>query len=464
MDLQRHRCGGLGSMRDGVRAAMHRLRRFVVVCLALVGLALPGILRPGEAAVVEPYAFGVTNPLAATIVGTPPDQAATLPDLYLDWNAFRGNVRIFPEREPPPVFWFDGLGMTYGVVRQRGPAPLVFLIAGTGAAFNSGKTQLLARALYQGGFHVVGISSPTFPNFMVTASESGVPGRMRDDARDIYRALQKVWGQIKDDLDATSFSLAGYSLGAMNAAFVSEIDSREKVFDFQHVLMLNPPVSLWNSMTILDGYLDNTLRNDPRLVQEFFTKLLEKFAALYTQTGTLDLTGDFLFRIYEQLQPDATSLEIIIGAAFRLSSNSMAFTSDVLTHSNYVVPADAQLTPLTGLTNVFTVGNFLSFQDYFDQVYMPYYQKREPGLTRDQAIADARLQAIEPYLRSNPRIGVFTNADDIILAPGELDYLSELFEGRITIFPYGGHMGNYGEKQFVERLNAFFRGSEGGAS
>ena len=53
-----------------------------------------------------------------------------------------------------------------------------------------------------------------------------------------------------------------------------------------------------------------------------------------------------------------------------------------------------------------------------------------------------------------------TNADDIILAPGQLEWLEQVFGDRATIFPYGGHCGNYLERQFVEEMNRFFLSSK----
>jgi hypothetical protein len=35
-----------------------------------------------------------------------------------------------------------------------------------------------------------------------------------------------------------------------------------------------------------------------------------------------------------------------------------------------------------------------------------------------------------------------TNADDIILAPGEIDFFPRVFGDRARIYPTGGHCGN----------------------
>ena len=48
---------------------------------------------------------------------------------------------------------------------QKGKAPLIFVIAGTGAGFNSDKMLDLQSIFYRAGFHVVSISSPTPANF-----------------------------------------------------------------------------------------------------------------------------------------------------------------------------------------------------------------------------------------------------------------------------------------------------------
>ena len=71
------------------------------------------------------------------------------------------------------------------------------------------------------------------------------------------------------------------------------------------------------------------------------------------------------------------------------------------------------------------------------------------------------LQEIESYLSTADHIGMMTNADEIILAPGELDYLRELFGNRATVYPRGGHCGNLAFPDNVEDMTAFFKGKAG---
>lgn len=53
-------------------------------------------------------------------------------------------------------------------------------------------------------------------------------------------------------LKVSEFHLTGYSLGALQAAFVSELDETRRSFNFKRVLLLNPPVNLYTSVTNLD--------------------------------------------------------------------------------------------------------------------------------------------------------------------------------------------------------------------
>ncbi len=84
---------------------------------------------------------------------------------------------MFPDREVPGALW-NFTDLRYSYLQQKGSAPLIFLIAGTGASFQSAKMKGMQKAFYQAGFHVISLSSPTHPNFIVAASTSGVPGLM----------------------------------------------------------------------------------------------------------------------------------------------------------------------------------------------------------------------------------------------------------------------------------------------
>ncbi len=50
--------------------------------------------------------------------------------------------------------------------------------------------QTLRAVLYGAGYSVLSMPSPTFPNFIVAASSTGVVGDLRLDSRDLYAAIQ----------------------------------------------------------------------------------------------------------------------------------------------------------------------------------------------------------------------------------------------------------------------------------
>lgn len=201
-----------------------RLAQIVVLSLALGS--------PATALTITDYDFPISDPLAATVVGTPPEVSAKLPELVPGKNTFRDAARIFAQRPVPPVLWYNGQGLHYRVVYQTRPAPLVILIAGTGSGADSQIMRTLARALYQGGFHVLCLPSPSVPDFQVSASETGVPGRLDQDSRDLYRAMKVIWKRLRHRIQVTGFYIAGFSLGAVDAAFVAALDERERAFGF----------------------------------------------------------------------------------------------------------------------------------------------------------------------------------------------------------------------------------------
>jgi hypothetical protein len=277
---------------------------------------------------------------------------------------------------------------------------------------------------------VISLPSPTHSNFIVSASTTGVPGRVQDDAADLYRVMELAYERVKDRIDVSEFYLTGYSLGAWQAAFVAHHDEKARVFDFKKVLMINPPVSLFSSIRILDHMLLDNVPGGMAGLNDFFKRVFNSFVQVYKDHEFTNFGEDFLYRAYTTYEPGDEDLEALIGLSFRMSSNNMAFTSDVV----------------------------LSFEDYLSQLFYPYFKARDPSLTLEELIEEASLERIEDYLVGSPKIGLMTNEDDVILAPGEIDYLREVFGERAQIFPTGGHCGNLAQRNVISYMTDFFKG------
>ncbi len=423
-----------------------------------IKLCLPSLILNGLLMVLishaAAYDYPFSDPYVATVVNTPMEYAEVLPtEVPVKFDT----LKMFPERKVPGILWnLDELRYSY--VRQKGPAPLIFLIAGTGASFNSAKMQVMQKAFYRAGYHVISISSPTHPNFVVAASTSSVPGHLEEDSADLYKVMQTVWQKLQQKMEATDFNLAGYSLGAAQSAFIAKLDEQDKVFNFRKVLLINPPVSLYNSVLILDELLELNIPGGLDNFNVFYDRIINAFSDVYAHGENVDFNNDFLFQAYKYRKPTSDDpLKALIGTSFRISSENMVFTSDVMTKAGYVVPKNLVLRRHDNVRDYAKVLGHLTFLDYFRGILLPHFQDLNPQTTEADLIRQLSLRSIEDYLRTSPKFGLIHNEDDIILLPGEIDYLRGVFGDRARIFPHGGHCGNMAYPENVAAMVGFFQ-------
>lgn len=400
----------------------------------------------------QAYDFPFTNPYVATVIGTPLKYSIPLPEKM---RVRQLELTVFEDREIPDVFWYlDKLN--YSLAYQKKKAPLIFVIAGTGASHRTANMQLLQKIFYQAGFHVLSLSSPTHPDFITNASTSGVPGNIVDDSTDLYHVMELAWKQVQKRIEVSEFYLTGYSLGGAQAAFITQLDDERNLFNFKKVLMINPPVSLYNSAEILDDMLVDNIPGGMDGFDAFFREILGEFSELYQEMGFIDLSDDFLYTVYKKRPPKEEKLAAIIGIVFRLSSTNMVFTSDVMANAGLVVPKNRVLSQSDSLTDYFKVTMRTSFMDYFNELFYPFFRSQQADVTQQALIEQASLKSIEGYLKANEKISLITNEDDFILAPGELDFFRRVFQDRAKIYPTGGHCGNMGYRDNIEHMLSLF--------
>ncbi|MDG2051155.1 MAG: hypothetical protein P8M78_13440 [Myxococcota bacterium] len=428
--------------------ARRRVRHWPVLFFVFA-LGLGDSTHASESAKTSVYP--IKDPYLATVIGTPPELQADLgkaPKLKL------GKWVRFPEREVPNVFW-NGNTLRYVWAHQKGPAPLVFVLAGTGGSFFDPKVRFLMGALHQVGFHVVGLSSPTHTSFITSASESEMPGRPTADAEDLIAVMRQVRDDLGQSIEISGFGIVGYSLGGTDAAFVAELDSRSQEFDFFEVYLINPAVNLHTSAKKLDVLYREALPDGEKSINLLVSTSLKKAIHYVHQSGSTPLGSDFLYQAIAAMHPTDADLEGVIATSFRLSSANMSFTADAMTQSGKIVDPQKKLKAGTDMEAYFDESLHWSFVRYLNELLLPYWLKRT-DLDREQLVAQASLASIREFLQSTDSIEVVTNRDDIVLGPGDLEFLSQTFGDRATIHPTGGHCGNLEFDPNVRRMQQRF--------
>ena len=423
--------------------------------ILLLGLLAYGPAQAAELS-AEAYGFPLDNPFEATIAGTPPDLRPDLPaDDEIDQSDH--SLLLRPEREYrlPANFWAVKK-LRYRIASQDGPAPLIFIIAGTGAHYASGNMELLKKVFYQGGFHVVQLSSPTSYDFMAAASRFATPGISAEDADDLYRVMQAVMAN-HPDLPVTGYHLTGYSLGGLHAAFVSHLDEQRRHFNFQRVLLINPPVNLYTSVTNLDRLVQTQVA-DIRDAASFYERMFDKLTHYFQYKGSLDMSAAVLFDFQQSRQRlSDEEMAMLIGASFRFSAADIVFTSDLINRRGLIIPPGYPINEGTEITPFFRRALLCDFDCYMAEQLVPMWRKRFDGGSLPQLVNAVSLYALEDYLRTSDKIAVMHNADDIILGRGDLGFLRRTFGPRLTLYPRGGHCGNMNYRVNTQAMLDFMR-------
>ncbi len=441
---------GSGCYKAGGESAIKQAMNHFLSALALAAL---GICQAHSqaASIPAPAAPGPATGLAdsaalkATVFGTPPQDIAPLPakvpllemDLDLPW------------RLPiPAVFWFDKRLRVWLSVQDR-PAPLAIVISGTGSDGNTAKLATLRAVLYQAGYHVLTVPSPTFPGFIVSTSSTGVAGDLEQDGHDLYAALVEILAHLPRKVKITDVDILGYSLGGANAAIIKSIDAREHKLNIHRAVMINPPVSLFASVGRLDKLFARSIGNGDAGIERFYQQLYAELANLYRASDRVELDEDFLLGAAASALKTDAQFSAAIALTFRIALINVFFAGDLYSGAGVVV--DPRHPPRVGdsLEEISRTLRTKTFGEYFSRIFAPYYLKRRPGSTAESLIAENRLDVIGDQLRDDGDYYAQTNSDDLILDRTELAWLKATLARRIVVYDHGGHLGNLGDRQQV---------------
>jgi pimeloyl-ACP methyl ester carboxylesterase len=294
-------------------------------------------------------------------------------------------------------------------------------------------------------------------NFVISASEHGVPGYVPFDVADLNRVMGWVREELAKECEITGYSVAGYSLGGLHAAFLAKRDAETHEFGFEHVLMINPPVSLYRSVTRLDAWL--TAENLGRTtVHHEIEGFIDRFSDYYLHADVTDLDDDFMYDMITDIDLDERDFKTLIGAAFRVSSASMIFSADVCLRAEYLVPPDHYPLKTSSPLLPYARQAFdISFQQYLDEFLLPYLRYGDPSITRAEALRRSSLEAIRGWLETTDKVEVVGTRDDVILDKQDERFLETVFGERAHIFEHGGHCGNMMHPAFVRAMKEMVR-------
>ena len=393
--------------------------------------------------------------LRATVFGTPPQDMASVP-AKVPLSEINAEL---PWRLPVPrILWFDAKLRVWFSAQDK-PAPLAIVISGTGGDGNTKTISVLRAALYGAGYHVLTMPSPTSPEFIVSASSTGVAGDLMQDGQDLYAAMQEIIAHLPRKIRITDIDVVGYSLGGANAAIVKSIDAAEHKLRIHRVVMINPPVSLFSSVGRLDRLFAATIGAGDQGVELLYRRLYAQIANLYRASDRLELDENFLLSAgAATLQTDA-DFSAAIALTFRLQLVDMFFIGDLYAKTGLFTDPKHPPKVSDSLEDIQRELRAKPFADYFTQVFAPYYLKRRPDATSASLIASSRLDIITDTLRDDGDYYAQTTDNDLIINKRELAWLQDTLGARIIVYDHGGHLGEVGDRAQVADMLDMLSGS-----
>ncbi len=306
-------------------------------------------------------------------------------------------------------------GYQYG-----GSADLVVMVPGVGGSFRSDMNLRLGEILRdRHGFHFISIDSLFSRNFAEKASPKPIVGVTRFDAEAMYQMLTLMLADFRSRTGARirRVHLIGYSLGALSAAHLREVDTRLKIINFKKTILANPPINFKYSIAVVDN-LFLASKDSPRSgMNEFLGYPYNVFEQRQRELGIPISPVDKL--IYDVI---GNTFHGDLEAVIRVAKNDA-------TTRPYVVVS-------TGAT----------FSDYVNKVVFPFCNDNHSegsSLTGPDWFRYADIRSLGAMMRDDSNIYMMHAQGDFLIKEDDWQWMDETFGQRARVFRYGGHLGYF---------------------
>ena len=403
------------------------VRFHLVVWSAIVLGLLPSTVQ------AEEYRYPYRDPYLATVTTAILNADGMTPRLKREAL----HVPVLAGRSHLPAL--EGRGtVSLTLYRQDHPAPLLFVLAGIGSNSYFGLGTYFAGLFHRQGFHVVILPSPMSWNFALAASRSGAPGYAPADARDLYQAMQETLTLLRTryHVVTTRIGFLGASLGALDGAYLSVIDARERKVGIDTYLLLNPPLDLTYALERVDAWNARGVTFGRDRSKALVARALGIVDAFSTESRDDPavferLTGEFSTFTREEIQ-------FLLAKALQTALPELVYVTEA------IQVRDALPTTRDQARRRIEAASRVTFVDYAERWGVPQWRQQGAGMPTDlKGLArQGSLTPILEQLRDNPRVHIVLNADDVLTTRQSIRQLEQALRARVVVFPYGGHLGN----------------------
>ena len=342
-----------------------------------------------------------------------------------------------PGRNKLPTL--EGRGdVSINLYRQSHPAPLLFIVAGVGSTPFFGVAPYLASVFYRENFHVVILPSPMSWNFALSASRTGAPGYVPEDARDLYTIMQRTLEMLKDryDLRITKIDFMGLSLGGLEGAFLSIIEADQKKIGIEKYLLVNPPIDLAYAVNKLDEWtaLGNKFGRDKS--QEIVSKAI---AIVDSFSGEKQDDPEVFDRFIKKFAIfTKEEIQFLVAQSLQSQLPELIYATQAIDDQKILSA------PKNEMRKRLEEAKGLTLTDYNEKIGLPLWRQQaaEPQANLESFIERGSLTHTLDRLRGNPKVHIMHNADDILINRKSIEELKETLRDRVILYPYGGHLGN----------------------
>ncbi|MBR4820654.1 hypothetical protein IKZ70_02180, partial [bacterium] len=334
----------------------------------------------------------------------------------------------------------------YSVWMQKQPADLVFIVPGLGDHYRNSQAALLAEAIYNAGYSVAIISNPFCWEFTQSALTSMAPGYTRADAKDLYHHIARVLDDINEEHPGKvkDISVVGYSLGALQAAFLTRNDVIEHRLNIKRYVLLSPPVNLIYGLTTLDKYYSIwknwdavTLTNNRNMAVGFYKGY--SYGALKTDS-------------YLPVTEEQASF--VIGFMFRMSLGDVM--KKIIERHPMEIFGEVSSWKQQEFEKQLERYGFQRYVDTFLKEAHPTIFATSEPFKHVNGICS--LPAMANELKQNKNIVALHTADDFLLNDYDRNWLKRAMGDRLVMLDHGSHLGYFCMPQALDIIVKLIKG------